>query len=282
MKKRARDAEAALASAEAAFVFARLLESETFYYSLAKRVNWLHTFNLIQSAREEVALVQHHDAITGTCKRHVYMDYMYRLAKVISTSKYIQRQLIPVVLGSPAANASSLKPIYELDMVVIQEDYTYDVIVQNSQSHARTWIIKSRSATASVSILDPHGQPVVYQSMPSLDLKYQQNQYLFDIYFPVTVDGFGVVKYTITCTTDPTPKDSTTDVHTSKSLEQDGIQHVDIENEHYQIVFHTQTGYIQHVIEKKNARKHTYQNQVCAANEKEKLMLLVLTICDFR
>lgn len=205
---------------------------------------------------------------SGTCRKHVYQDYMARLAQAISNAKNVQRQMISVILSSdnPKAPAST-QLVHEVTTDPIKEGTEYSIVVQNSLSHKRTAIIKIRSSTAGVKLYDPDGVAVVYQTYPLLDSK---NGDIHEILFPATVDGFAILKYTISCAASSTVAKQTRNVEYT----QDGrsrhdfmsvntlSNNVKISNPHYDIYFDANTGYISRVEEKLTKRTHQYKEQV--------------------
>jgi alpha-mannosidase II len=142
LKKRAREAEAALQNAENAFILAKLYKSKR-----GDNLEWQNLFSRLQTSREDTALVNHHDGITGTCRSHVYQDYMSRLSNSISASKSLERELLTVLLSSGD------DPITVSDPNSILETDT-DIIVHNSEGHSRYDLVSIKSHSANARIID--------------------------------------------------------------------------------------------------------------------------------
>jgi len=105
MKQLSRDLESNLRAAEILF-------------SLSSAVNWqgsgksvkeaTETYrNRLSVARQHLALFQHHDAITGTCQKHVMYDYGKKLFEGLTRAQQVQRASIEHLMALPKG---SLKP----------------------------------------------------------------------------------------------------------------------------------------------------------------------------
>ncbi|KAL0483218.1 alpha-mannosidase [Acrasis kona] len=136
MKKRIREAENALQHAENAFALSKLYALQSTPSSM---IEWQSIWRRLQVSREDIALVNHHDGITGTCRNHVYQDYMSRLSNAIAAVKTVERQLLASSMSSNRDDAS-----VRLDDAngVIEVDT--DLIVNNAEGHARTQLVTLR------------------------------------------------------------------------------------------------------------------------------------------
>lgn len=70
---------------------------------VVKGFSWADAFARIESARLDTALMLHHDAITGTSRKHVVRDYLTRLDKAYDSLADVASQVASRLLGTPDA-----------------------------------------------------------------------------------------------------------------------------------------------------------------------------------
>ncbi|BHF82972.1 Alpha-mannosidase 2 [Sparganum proliferum] len=106
--------EAELRSAEILFSLARHWQPSL--ASELKSQTLRSLYRMISSARRSLALFQHHDAITGTARRHVMDDYRRQLSSALDASRTVAGASLSLLLGfglqavEKAANAQLLDP----------------------------------------------------------------------------------------------------------------------------------------------------------------------------
>lgn len=68
---------------------------------------WETTLNfgdMLQNARRELSLFQHHDGITGTAKTHVVQDYAKRMRGALASCKFVMQQAVYRLMTKPEVN----------------------------------------------------------------------------------------------------------------------------------------------------------------------------------
>jgi alpha-mannosidase II len=259
LKKRAREAEAALQNAENAFILAKLYRSPR-----VDNLDWQGLYARLQIAREDTALVNHHDGITGTCRNHVYHDYMGRLANSISASKDIERQLLTIVLAS-----DSDEPFIDAQGII--EEPT-DIIVHNSEGHVRNDLVSIRTHSANPIVTDlSTGKTVDTMVIANINGKdYRlansgaEHNYMW-VHFFVNVNALGIKKYRVHFEGQDTTAKSTLSCNNC-DITRDGVSRISlgntaqIENSYY-ILKIGSDGYIESITDKKNSRQHKYNKQ---------------------
>ncbi len=156
----------------------------TFGYNVAKRRNQNDTVKMLErnyeklvQARRNLALFQHHDAITGTSKSYVMRDYSLKLIEGIHDSIYLQTFVVQNLLFG---NANTVVPSYRV--IVPESDYeSYDtispkvlltvtdyrkIVVFNSFGQTRQEVLKLQINTSYVKVVDANGNPLVQQVNP--------------------------------------------------------------------------------------------------------------------
>ena len=153
-----------------------------------------HSFTDLQHGREIAALMNHHDAITGTSKQVVVDDYVAKMRSAIvrlhssikeSTQLILEKVLKPVLVvldeeGSPI----SLR----------QTSAQHPVIIHNSLGWERREIARIRvrlvnvppTAThGHVHIVDSSGQAIPSQMVPVWN--NEAPEAVADLYFPISI-----------------------------------------------------------------------------------------------
>lgn len=62
--------------------------------------------DMLQDARRQLSLFQHHDGITGTAKTHVVEDYNRRMLDAIKSCRFIMQQAVYKLLTKPSVGKS--------------------------------------------------------------------------------------------------------------------------------------------------------------------------------
>lgn len=160
----------------------------TFGFNMAKQ--WTHNdtskvlernYEKLVRARRNLALFQHHDAITGTSKAFVMRDYALKLIEGIQDSMFLQTFVVQnLLLGR--SNASL--PPYRI-IVPDTDSETYDtispkvllsimkrrkIIVFNSFAQYRHEVLKLQVDTPYVKITDADGNILMHQINPVWNL----------------------------------------------------------------------------------------------------------------
>lgn len=139
-----------------------------------------HFNNLLQEARRELSLFQHHDGITGTSKNHVMKDYMRRMSEAINISKFIMQQAVYQLLTKPSVYRADLTFHYfYLDdarwpgsninrtTIILGDELPFKHLVfHNSLPQVREELVNFYVASPFVSVVDGKGLPIICQISP--------------------------------------------------------------------------------------------------------------------
>lgn len=267
LKRSARTAESILTTTEMLYALARvkLTHQKTAF-------DWVATYNSIQRSRQTVSLVQHHDSITGTCRQHVYNDYMSQLASAIQDMRSLHKSLAKHVL-----EISSDKVLFESLEVSDRKPHT--IVIYNSLSHAVKQIISVNTKCTNAKVQDSARQKIDYQVIPNVHNPQEEaSGFPYTVQFLASIDGLAFEKIFFQCQED-TEGDlldtnvlyvSTQDSHYSKfekanvqvkSLDSAKSSDLTIENEFYVVSIDKNTGYVNKVITKHDGKEHITKNQ---------------------
>jgi len=151
LKKDIRRGEAALRTTERLFTTASVLQWSVVQPHYAQFSNQLHQI------RDLLAVLYHHDSITGTCRKHVANDYSGKAQQALEQSERMQSKLVEIVLGGGSdehGNTGRLpKSFHSISRTTLEKSSTpYRLAITNPVAHARHELIHIVSKTPHVQI----------------------------------------------------------------------------------------------------------------------------------
>lgn len=105
---------------------------------------------MLQNARRELSLFQHHDGITGTAKTHVVNDYARRMLSAVTTCQFVMQQAVYRLLTKPSVCNKKLKTISYILLNIIIHFCIARFIYQTINSIISTWTTLVGPALATV------------------------------------------------------------------------------------------------------------------------------------
>lgn len=132
-------------------------------------------YEKLVNARRNLALFQHHDAITGTSKSNVMRDYATRLLESIQDTVKMQEQAIEYLLQKTTTEHSFIVSELERENfsrlprktpLTVNPEKSAQFVVYNSLAQDRFEIILIRTTTPDVKVLDPKGKEISIQINP--------------------------------------------------------------------------------------------------------------------
>ncbi|KNC27938.1 Alpha-mannosidase 2 [Lucilia cuprina] len=135
---------------------------------------------MLQDARRQLSLFQHHDGITGTAKTHVVEDYNRRMMDAIKSCRFVMQQAIYRLLTKPSIyNADNNFNYFFMDdsrwpgpddsrtTIILGEELPQKHLVfHNSLPQWREDIVDFYIASPYVSVVDFNNNPVDIQISP--------------------------------------------------------------------------------------------------------------------
>merc|ERR1719153_640363 len=187
-----------------------------------------------ESLHEAVAIVQHHDAITGTEKQHVASDYHKRLHDAVHES-FADIDMI-AVYDTPAKldNGYTFCPLLNISQCPTTEEIenSLKVSVLNSLSRTLSYYVRLPVFDAEFNVADEGGLPVVSQVVPLsdhiLDIPGRKSKATHELVFKSEhIPPFSAKKYEITKTEKPK----------SRSKQQDNQNEYNLGNKNFSVSF---------------------------------------------
>jgi hypothetical protein len=142
-----------------------MLRSAEILYSLSADTNNFEEEEMrkLVEARRHLALVQHHDGVTGTSKQYVADDYMSKLGAAIETSEKTMDKAVRKMMKNP-----NLKLIVDwTEELSIEAGKDYQLLLFNSLSFYRSEIVHIRVTSPLVAVFTSGGARVPVQVSPS-------------------------------------------------------------------------------------------------------------------
>lgn len=168
-------------------------------------------FSFLTQARRNLGLFQHHDAITGTSKKLVMVDYLQRLYKSVKDVISIQQMLLEFLLQSDVNDIQNNFIQHELHRenaevfptqktLKITKEKSERIVIFNSLVQKRLEVISVILSTPNVKITNSNGAAIPYQVNPVFDQTsdYEPSDYKFQLLFmadlsPMSLNIFNIM-----------------------------------------------------------------------------------------
>lgn len=256
-------------------------------------------FEKLSRARQNLALFQHHDAITGTSKGFVMHDYALKLFESLQEASFVQSYSVQnLLLAFQSKKASSVSPSLRF-VVPSAERETYErlaedvllafspkstrrkVLVFNSLAQVRYDVIKLKISDPNVKVSDVTGKPVVSQISPYLNITDSDmsgssvitSRFLYELVFIVEVPPLSLSVFVVESTTKAEAKGSISTLY-CKRCSQEHIfpikviqpGDVQLENHHLKLLFDAATGFLKATTQKTTGKVTQSSIQFAAYN----------------
>ncbi|KAK9888622.1 hypothetical protein WA026_000851 [Henosepilachna vigintioctopunctata] len=245
-------------------------------------------------ARRNLGLFQHHDAITGTSKSFVMRDYGLKLFEGIRDTIRIQQNSLQSLLF-PNIQIKSNQDLILSDIeresyekmakkfsITISPGQTRKILLYNSLAQSQEHLIKLRTNTSDVKIVDNDNNDVLYQISPVWDSNQDNTRLIiaeteYEVVFISKLPPLSVVTYKVvysnnssskfstiycnSCQREPRTNDHTPSPSQDKPLKSKftlkNIEPGDIQlaNSKFQVLFNANTGFLKTVTRKHNPKK---------------------------
>lgn len=236
-------------------------------------------YALLEESHQSLGLFQHHDAITGTARSYVVIDYEKRLNKaltdtetvILNSAQYILNGGVSPTVQLDIDDAYSLKSIMETKKIIRLSKLGTDVIFLNSLAQQRSQMVHLLIAHDSVEVITSEGYIIlsqvspVWKTMELSDVEYE-------LVFYVTLPPMGMKAYTIRVTERNAGRNNTAsviylyntqDYRVPKSIRFHILppsgQAIILENDNYRLRFSFRTG-LMHSVTTKNVIRTTKLN----------------------
>lgn len=252
----------------------------TFALNDAKRKK-LQTVKLLErnyeklaKARQNLALFQHHDGITGTSKAFVMNDFALKLFEGIQDCASIQSFAVQCLLSKegdlgPSPSVKIVipdsdrqtydQPTYKL-AINIDKSQPRNIVVFNPHGRRKTEPIKILVSNPNVRVTDSDGSPIKHQINPVWNVSETSEQPLaiskscFELFFIPVLEPLSITTFTIQKAPNLEGLSSIYckncaghSVFTIKPMRLGDIQ---LENAHLQVLFDGKTGLMSSIVDK--------------------------------
>ncbi|XP_006898920.1 PREDICTED: lysosomal alpha-mannosidase-like [Elephantulus edwardii] len=190
--------------------------------------------------REAMAVLQHHDAVTGTCTQFVADDYARQLAEGWEICEVVLSNALTQLSGSKE-NFTFCQKLNISVCPLSSSSACFQVLVYNPLGRQVNWMLRLPVNQRSFIVQDPNGQTVPSEVVhnPGLDSRMHPLELLFKASAPAL--GFSI--YSVIHIPE---KDSKTGSSCSGSQRSQSSV-LAIENEHTRAVFNTHTGLLKEI-----------------------------------
>nr|XP_012645942.1 lysosomal alpha-mannosidase isoform X1 [Microcebus murinus] len=188
---------------------------------------------------EAMAVLQHHDAVSGTSKQHVAYDYARQLAGGWEPCQVLLSNALARLSRSKAA--FTFCPNLNISICPLSETASsFQVIVYNPLARKVDWMVRLPVSKSLFVVKDPNGKAV--QSSVVVTPSTEQRD-LSELLFSASVPALGFSVYSVAMSNSPAPR-----VHKLKTKSKKPSTHIlTIENEFIRATFHPKTGLLMQI-----------------------------------
>jgi alpha-mannosidase II len=138
-------------------------------------------YDVLENARRQSALFLHHDAITGTCKRHVMDDYLKRMRSSYRAMQKITEEMVMRTL----TRIPHTPPRFTQDAFKMEPGSVYPVALTNSLAWRRAEIVTVQTTTPYVQVFDSNGRGIISQVDRSVSMNGGSGRFKVDKHYLV-------------------------------------------------------------------------------------------------
>lgn len=276
-----RELEANLRSTEILYTMAVNVARRQRLRTTAKLLE--RNYEKLTKARQNLALFQHHDAITGTSKAFVMNDYALKLLEGIQDCAAIQSHAVQCLMskagGLGAAPSARIvvpdtdrqtydQPTYRLALNVA-ESRPRNVVVFNSHGRRRTEPVRILVSEPSVRVLDSGGTVIKHQMNPVWNVSetnggggngdqqpLTMSKVCFELLFVPVLEPLSLTTFTVQKA--PIPAEGLATVyckncagHSVFAVKPMRLGDVQLENDRFRVLFDGKTGLMSSIADKR-------------------------------
>ena len=224
----------------------------------------------LRNARTSLGLFQHHDAITGTARNFVVMDYEDRLHSGLKSTENVIENAVKYLMGEYVSKKfildigqpKSLKMLTPTKKVIDipQIDHGVDIILFNPTGQAREEIIAVTVNAQYVEVRDENNKLVVSQLSPIWLDESQMSGNEFELAFIARFPPLGLVNYNLKRVKHEKPEKNYAAyirMYNTSPAKLSGLrfhvrpppsgENIILENKFYRARFSTRNGYLQSI-----------------------------------
>ncbi|XP_062924709.1 alpha-mannosidase 2 [Mobula hypostoma] len=238
-------------------------------------------YKLLVEARRNLGLFQHHDAITGTAKEWVVVDYGTRLFHSIINLKRVIGDSAHFLILKDKENYkyNPSKPFLQMDDIQAAQDYLPErttielslipryLVVYNPADQDRVSIVTVQVNSYKVNVLTASGQQVEAQITAVWDKSNRISKDVFQVSFLAKISALGLGIYQLVKTEDIKTKLADYTIYTNRrdiitfdpfkiSVLESSAGDITIENANLKAWFSGTKGFLEKVITKEEKREH--------------------------
>ncbi|PAV90795.1 hypothetical protein WR25_06244 [Diploscapter pachys] len=195
--------------------------------------------NALQIAKMASALVQHHDAVTGTSKQDVTYDYQQRLHKGMSQAQTLISNYLGRVQSGPNATNPGSVPVSlcylanETVCEAIVNVASFQITVFNTRAQWANETIRIPYYSSRANVKGPNGIAVTKDLLRSFNITTMSssNYALYELHIAVQIPPLGFTTYTIDNST------SSPETEPEKPVTSVDATSVVMENQYFKLIF---------------------------------------------